>query len=239
MTTTTPSAATGVAEERRVRPLATTQRLLLAGTVAGPLFATVLLAQLAVREGFDLTRHPISMLALGEGGWVQVLNFVAAGVLSLAFAAGVRRMYRGGPGGTWGPALLAIYGTGLVVAGIFTADPGLGFPPGAPDGIPATLTFHGTVHAIAPPVAFSALIAACFVLARRFRVEGAGRWRRASIATGVAAFVLVVPVPPDGASLRLAAGILLGMAWVAAVGLRLAGRLDSRGAEPEPGPAAA
>jgi hypothetical membrane protein len=218
---------------------ATTRRLLLAGTVAGPLFTTVLVAQLAVREGFDLTRHPISMLALGEGGWVQVLNFIVAGVLSLAFAAGVRRTLRGGPGGTWGPALLAVYGAGLVVAGIFTADPALGFPPGTPDGIPATLTFHGTVHAVAPPVAFSALIAACFVLARRFRVEGAGRWSRASIATGVAAFALVVPVPPDGASVRLAIGIVLGMAWVAAVGLRLAGRIDAPGPARQPQPASA
>jgi hypothetical membrane protein len=230
MTTPTPSSA----PER-----ATTRRLLLAGAVAGPLFTTVLVAQLAFREGFDLTRHPLSLLALGEGGLVQVANFIAAGGLSLAFAAGVRRMLRGGPGGTWGPALLAIYGAGLVVAGIFTADPALGFPPGTPDGIPATLTFHGTVHAVAPPVAFSALIAACIVLARRFRVEGARRWSAGSIATGVAALALVVPVPPDGASVRLAIGVVLGMAWVAAVGLRLAGRTEGHGAARQPQPASA
>ena len=45
----------------------------------------------AVREGFDLTRHPLSLLALGEGGWVQVATFVVSGAMVLAASAGLAR----------------------------------------------------------------------------------------------------------------------------------------------------
>lgn len=55
---------------------------------------------------------------------------------------------------------------------MFIGDAGLGFPPGAPEGIPDELSWHGIAHAIAPPVAFLALIIACFVLALRAQLVG-------------------------------------------------------------------
>jgi hypothetical protein len=45
--------------------------LLICGVVAGPFFYLVVLLQMATRKGFDITRHPISLLSLGSGGWVQ------------------------------------------------------------------------------------------------------------------------------------------------------------------------
>jgi hypothetical protein len=63
-----------------------TRTLLGAGVVAGPLFVITVAVQALTRDGFDLRRHPLSMLALGEHGWIQVINFIAAGVLSLIFA---------------------------------------------------------------------------------------------------------------------------------------------------------
>ena len=54
---------------------------------------------------------------------------------------------------TWGPLLVAVYGVGLIVTGVFVGDPGLGFPPGTEPGIPE-LSWHAAVHAAAPPVAF-------------------------------------------------------------------------------------
>ena len=50
------------------------------------------LAQGLVRDGYDFTRHPMSLLALGEGGWVQIASFCATGGLMLACAAGLRRV---------------------------------------------------------------------------------------------------------------------------------------------------
>ena len=43
-----------------------TRRLLACGIVAGPLFLVVALVQALTRDGFDLSRHPISLLSLGS-----------------------------------------------------------------------------------------------------------------------------------------------------------------------------
>ena len=60
------------------------------------------LVQAFTREGFDLRRHPLSLLSLGELGWIQIGNFVVAGLLVVAFAVGLRRVLHPGRGGTWG-----------------------------------------------------------------------------------------------------------------------------------------
>jgi Protein of unknown function (DUF998) len=62
-------------------PTAQTARLLGCGIVAGPLFLAVVFLQAFTRDGFDLSRHPLSLLSLGELGWVQMANFVVTGVL--------------------------------------------------------------------------------------------------------------------------------------------------------------
>jgi Protein of unknown function (DUF998) len=96
-----------------------TRALLGAGVIAGPLFVCTATAQVLTRDGFDLRRHPLSLLALGDHGWIQVINFIIAGVLSLIFAVGVARRLPDGPGSRWAPRLLALYGAGLVIGGFF------------------------------------------------------------------------------------------------------------------------
>src|SRR5687768_11354689 len=88
-----------------------TRRLLAAGVLAGPLFVVVVLIQLAITPGFDLGRHPISLLSLSDNGWIQIANFVLGGLLAIAFAVGTRRVLTG-RASTWGPRLLAVYGLG-------------------------------------------------------------------------------------------------------------------------------
>ena len=72
-----------------------------------PVLGLTWLAQGLVRDGYDFTRHPMSLLALGEGGWVQIASFVATGGLMLACSAGLRRVLTGGrvPAGLpdWSP----------------------------------------------------------------------------------------------------------------------------------------
>ena len=81
----------------------TTRALLACGVVSGPLFTVVAVVQVLTREGFDIRRHAISMLSLGDLGPIQIANFVGTGVLAIACAIGMRRMLRRGRGGTWGP----------------------------------------------------------------------------------------------------------------------------------------
>jgi hypothetical membrane protein len=197
-----------------------TRTLLGAGVIAGPLFVGTAAVQVLTRDGFDLRRHPLSMLALGEYGWVQVMNFILAGVLSLIFAIGVARRLPDGPGSIWAPRLLGLFGAGLVIGGIFKADPALGFPAGAPEGYPEQLSVHGTIHAFAPPLAFLSVIAACFVIARRLSAEGL---RGAAVLTRVVAmacFALSVPIGP-GFSVRLFAAVTLAFTWITACAIYL------------------
>lgn len=194
--------------------------LVTAGVVAGPLFVVVGLVQVLTRDGFDLSRHPLSLLALGDLGWIQIANFIVAGVLMLAFAVGARPSLGGGPGRTWAPVLFAFYGLGLVLGGAFTADPALGFPAGTPDGYPTEWTFHGAVHAFAAPLAFLALVAVTFVVARRLTWEGhrsAAVWSRV---IGVACLLLCIPFGP-AMSVRLFVGVALGFAWITAYAVSL------------------
>ena len=204
----------------RSRTDTATQAMLAAGVIAGPLFVATVAAQLFTRAGFDLRRHPVSLLSVGEHGWIQVTNFILAGVLSILFSVGVARVLAAGPGSRWGPRFCALFGVGLVIGGIFKADPALGFPAGAPEGYPEHITTHGMIHAFAPPLAFLSLIAACLVIARRFAADGL---RRAALLTRIVAavcFVLSVPVGP-GFSIRLFVAVALAFAWVAAYAVYL------------------
>jgi hypothetical protein len=72
-------------------PQAWTRRLLRCGVAAGPVFVAVFLLEGAVRDGYRPLRHPVSSLALGSRGWIQTGNFVVAGTLFLAGAAGLAR----------------------------------------------------------------------------------------------------------------------------------------------------
>jgi hypothetical protein len=198
-----------------------TLMLLACGVVAGPLFVAVALLQALTREGFDLGRHPLSLLSLGELGWIQIANFVVAGLLSIAFAVGLRRMLHPGRGGTWGPLLIGAYGVGLIMGGVFVTDAGAGFPPGAPAGAPEQLSWHGMLHAIAPVLAFLSLIAACFVLARRFAALGQRGWATYCVATGVALLALMAWPDQDTVIVQLALAIVLGWTWLSVLAARL------------------
>jgi hypothetical protein len=210
-----------------------TRHLLTAGIVAGPLFVTVVALQLATRDGFDLSHHPISLLTLGDAGWVQVANFVVAGVLSGAFAVGLGRVLVSGPGHRWAPRLLFVYGVGLVVGGLFRPDPALGYPVGTPDEVPDSISWHGWLHAVAPPLAFTALVAAAVVLARRDRFLGRRGWARYSAFTAAAALLVTAWPHPDSLSWRLAIGVVIGFAWLTALALRERAALVSSEAEQE------
>ena len=149
-----------------------TAALLAAGVLAGPLYVTVSLAQALTRPGFELTRHPWSALANGDLGWIQVTNLIVTGVLVIAFAVGLRRVLTEGRASRYAPGLIALYGVGLVAAGIFRADPVAGFPVGTPAS--TTISGHGMVHLMAGAVGFLCLTAACLLLSRRFAPTSRG-----------------------------------------------------------------
>ena len=197
-----------------------TRRLLTSGIVAGPLFFAVWALQAFTREGFDPSRHPASLLALGDHGWIQIGNFVVTGALFCACAEGVRRVMQPGKGGTWGPRLIGAFGAGLIISGVFVTDAGAGFPAGAPAGAPQ-LSWHGAVHEVGHLVALVSWTAACFVIRRRFAARGERGLSRLCIAAPLA--VLVVGAWPqlDSLSVRILVATAIQFAFVAVVAARL------------------
>jgi len=203
-----------------------TRLLLSAGLLAGPVFVITGAVQAATRAGFSLSHQPLSLLTLGDLGWIQIANFVLAGLLSLCFAVGVGRRWTAGRGSVWAPRLLTVFGIGLIMGGVFVPDPALGYPIGTPDGIPSSLSWHGILHAVAPPLAFLALVAACFVVARRLLADGrpAAAWSTRIIA--VSCFLLAVPV--GGATgWRLFIAVALGFGWIAWLAAYLLSQQDA------------
>ena len=72
MTPTSTASSTAAVAQHKL----STRALLVAGAVTGPVFAAVATGQVLLREGFDLRRHPLSQLATGGPGFIQIINFI-------------------------------------------------------------------------------------------------------------------------------------------------------------------
>jgi uncharacterized protein DUF998 len=201
------------------RPL--TRRLLLCGAIAGPVFIVTVLIQDYTRPGFIPRLYLLSLLSLGDWGWVQIVNFVLAGLLNLLYAAGLWRRLHPGPAGTWGPLLIGAYGLGLVAVGVFTTDPVNGFPPGASK--PAQPSWHGAIHALGGLFIFMILAAALTVFARFFLARIERWWAFYCLASAILLLLIFFgsftnPALTPGL-LRL--GVLVGWMGVSVIAIKL------------------
>ncbi|MFB9378362.1 DUF998 domain-containing protein [Kineococcus gynurae] len=200
---------------------AVTRSLLGWGVVAGPFYVVVGLVLAFSRPGFDLSRHALSLLTLGEHGWAQRANLVLTGLMVLAAAVGAARALREGRGGAIAAAL-GIFGIGLVGSAIALPDPVAGFPPGspAPDGV----TTHGLLHLALGAIGFLALAVGALT-ASRWR---AGRGERAGARVSLALGLVVLLGFLGGAALATSGlgvallwlAVLAGFAWVALISVR-------------------
>jgi hypothetical protein len=201
-----------------------TQALLACGVLAGPLYIAAALIQGLTREGFDLVRHDVSLLSNGDLGWIQITNFLVTGMLVIAGAVGMRRAMHSDLGRTWSPLLIGIYGLGLIGAGIFVADPMNGFPSGTPADA-NTISSHGLLHFITGALGFLALIAACFVFARRFATLGQRGWAAYSAATGILFFAAFFGIASGSGQawsvISFWIGVVLAWAWISVMAARL------------------
>ncbi len=219
---------------RVLKKIASTEFLLFCGVIGPPLFFAVLLIEGATRPGYSAWRTDGSYLALSNQGWEQIANFIVFGLLCIAFAVGLRRIWRTGRASVWGPRLVGLFGLGLLIAGVFVTDPGGGYPPGAPiNGSPQT--WHGWVHGINGLLLFNVVLpAACFVLARRFAADSQNRrWATYSWMTGALILLISLPLGTIGVPIAENAGfpvldgliqrveIFIGWAWLALVALQL------------------
>jgi hypothetical protein len=165
-----------------------TRALLLCGAIAGPLFIFTVLVQDYTRPGFDPRLDLLSLLSLGDWGWVQIANFVLAGVLNVLYAVGLWRTLHPGPGGTWGPILIGLYGLGLITVGFCTTDPANVYPPGVPT--PSGPSWHGAIHALGALFVFLSVTAALAVFGRLFLARKERGWAVYCFASAVLLLLL-------------------------------------------------
>jgi hypothetical membrane protein len=180
----------------------TQEKLAWAG-ISGPvLFTVTYMAQEAFRRGeYSPVAEPVSALEAGPNGWIQQVNFVVFGLLTLAFAVGLHRGLRPSRGGAAGPVLMAVTGVALILAAVFPLREnaqGETFDPGG--HTPAGVAFFGT--------SMIALIVLSRRMARDPRWAGLSGYALITGLLGLPAFVAMGSlVMPDGAALHSWAGL--------------------------------
>ncbi|CAN5881426.1 hypothetical protein BH23ACT12_BH23ACT12_06350 [soil metagenome] len=171
--------------------------------IAGPvLFTAMYMIQEAFRtDEYSPIAEPVSALEAGPYGWVQQVNFVVFGLLTIAFAVGLHRRVQQTTAGILGPALLFISGIGLLLAAIF---------PLREDATGATYDPGG--HVVAGLTFFLSSALGLIVLSRRLAHDPS--WRSIAMytlvagAVALAGFILMGRfVMPDRAPLHDFAGL--------------------------------
>ena len=193
--------------------------LLIGAVVATPLFVVLWAVQAFTRDGFRPTFHPMSLLSLGDFGWVQIATFILTGVLVIGGGIGLGRTLETGRLTRWGTTLIVLMGSGLVVAGVFVTDAGAGFPAGAPAGAPE-MSWHGAVHEVGFILTQVAFVAGGIILAVRFGRNRQWAWMMACAAAVLAAILVAAVGDPETLAIRLviSATIELGLISALAAG---------------------
>jgi hypothetical membrane protein len=193
-------------------------RLLLAGGVVGPLlFVAAILAQDLTRPGYDPTRQFISVLGLGEAGWIQAANFIASGLLLAGF--GVALGSAPGLGlARWVPTLIVVTGLALAIGGLFPSDPQLGYPYWISAAEVANPSLHSRIHFAAGfvgTVAFAGVFLADALAARAANAPRRVAYALASVAVMLACFLAGLRLASPGIGVPAIGGVLQRIGLVA------------------------
>ena len=215
------SGASGASAET---PTRATCALLACGIVAGPLFTVAASIQAFTRAGFDyrLPAQPAEPRGLR---WIQIINFVVAGLLFVAGVIEMRRVLHLGRCGTWEPRLIGAFEVSLIASGVVVTDPAFGIPPRPPPVSPDSMSWHGILHPVASAMGVPSLVAARFALARRFAGLRQPGWSAYWATSGVVVLALSAWPNLGGDSagrfgpLRIA--LVLGFGWASVMSARL------------------
>lgn len=158
------------------------------------------------RPGFDLGRDALSILLIGELGWLQALNLVLSGLMVVVAAIGLSRAPE------WSKlaaVLVGIYGLGLVLSAFAAPD-----RPGSGEG-----SIGGILHLAFGGIGFLALGVVAILAASWFRRTGRGSGARWSLVAGIvvlAAFIAGGALSGGGAGVALLwIAVVVGWAWLA------------------------
>src|SRR5215210_2723852 len=176
--------------------------LAVAGIVGPILFTVAFIVQGLFRIGeYSPVAEVVSALEAGPWGWVQQVNFVVFGLLTVAFAVGLHLGLRPTRWGVIGPSLLVLSGMALVWAAVL---------PLREDA--AGVTYGPGLHIVGGMTYFLSSALGLIVVSRRLAVDPRfrqlGGYALTAGITGVALFVLMGAfVVPEDAPLHAWAGL--------------------------------
>lgn len=184
-------------------PPPVTRLLAWAGILGPALFTVTFIALAQSRSGYSHVADPVSALAAGENGWIQNANFLVFGLLTIGFAVGLHLGIAPTRTGVVGPALLALSGVGLILAGLFPWMRDVSGEFSVPTG-----------HVVGAVTTFLGAGLALIVLSRRMARDR--RWRGGlatyTLASGIVVIVLFLLTSrlavPDDAPLHEYVGLL-------------------------------
>src|SRR5215212_5717943 len=173
-----------------------------AGIVGPILFTVAFVAQGSFRlEEYSPVAEVVSALEAGPGVWVQQVNFVVFGLLTIAFAVGLHLGLRPTRWGVIGPSLLVLSGMALVWAAVF---------PLREDA--AGLTYDPGLHIVGGITYFLSSAFGLIVVSRRLAADP--KWRHlagSALVAGVTAFAMFLAirgfVVPEDVPLHAWAGL--------------------------------
>lgn len=151
--------------------------------IVGPVlfFVTWMAQELFLTEGFSPLGHPVSALAAWPHGWVQNVNFVVFGVLTIWFAVGLHRGLAPTRFGIAGPVLFAVTGVGLLWAAVF------------PLRLDAAGELVAGLHPVGGAMFFLGTALALVVIS--FRLARDPRYARLAVPVRLAGILLIVTAP--------------------------------------------
>lgn len=199
---------------------AVTRSLLGWGVVAGPFYVAVGLVLALTRPGFDLSRHQLSLLMLGDFGWAQTANLILVGTMVVAAAVGFHRALHESSRATRVASLLGVFGVGMIGSGLFPPDPMAGFPAGAAE----QATTSGILHLAFGAIGFLALGTAAIATAGWFAERGDTETARLSrVCSGVVIAGFLAGGALATSVLGVAAlwlAVLVGLGWLVLASVR-------------------
>ena len=185
------------------------------------------------RARYDPLRHPISSLAIGQRGWIQVLNFIMVGLSVVAFAFGLAYTRRDRKALLAAALCLAAAGVGLIGAGVFVTDAVFGYPSEAPLAL-EQFSDRGRLHSAFSRWFFRGIPLAAFIFCYEFARQGKQRWAVYSAASGLG-MIAVIILSGLGfnrtldlamvAGLLQRSSIIIGLLWVTLLAAHLLHRV--------------
>ena len=138
-----------------------TYKIISPGVLAPLLFVVTFTIDGLLRDNYSSMKNFISELSIGNGGWIQIANFMVLGFLFFIFSLDVFKKFRKRGLSLTGPKIFLIIAVAYFFSGPFVTDPGTIFT--------QQKSVHGIIHGILGALVFTLMPISCWVFLKQFK----------------------------------------------------------------------